>query len=77
MVDGGKKDAEFIMSFFKAKVDEFDPGKTLTNTFFFDGAANVQKAGQILCTHFPGAMCFHGGDNVLSLFVVAFQEFLQ
>ncbi len=56
------------MSFLKAKVDEFDPGKALTDTFFFDGAANVQKEGQILCAHFPWAMCFHGREHVLSLF---------
>ena len=68
MVEGGKKDAEFIMNFFKAKVDEFDPSKVHTDSFFFDGAANVQKAGQILCAHFPRAMCFHGGEHVLSLF---------
>ncbi len=40
MVDGGKN-AEFIISFFKSKVDEFDPGKTLRDTFFFEGEANV------------------------------------
>ncbi len=28
----------------------------------------MQKAGQILCAHFPRAMCFHSGDHVLSLF---------
>ncbi len=28
----------------------------------------MQKAGQILCAHFPQAMCFHGGKHVLSLF---------
>ncbi len=77
MVDSGKKDSEFIMSFFKAKIDEFDPGKTLTDTFFFDGATNIQKAGQILCAHFPRAMCFHGGEHVLSLFLVISQEYLQ
>ncbi len=58
-----KKDAEFILL-----VDEFDPGKTLTDTFFFDGAANVQKAERILRAHFPQEMCFHGGEHVLSLF---------
>ncbi len=42
--------------------------KTLTATFFYVGAANVQKAVQILCAHFPWAMCFHGGEHVLSLF---------
>ncbi len=56
------------MNFFKEKVDEFDPSKVHTDSFFFDGAANVQKAGQILCAHFPWAMCFHGGEHVLSLF---------
>ncbi len=35
---------------------------------FFDGAANVQKVGQILCAHFPWGMCFHGGEHILSLF---------
>ncbi len=68
MVDGGKKDAEFIMNFFKTKVDEFDLSKVYSDSFFFDGAANVQKAGQILCAHFPQIMCFHGGDHILSLF---------
>ncbi len=63
----GEKDAEFIISFFKSKGDEFDPGKTLTDTFF-DVAANVQKVGKILCAHLLKAICFHGGERVLSLF---------
>ncbi len=68
MVEGGKKDTEFIMNLKKKKVDESDPSKVYSNSFFFDGAANVQKAGQILCAHFPQAMCFYGGKHVLSLF---------
>ncbi len=68
MVDGGKKDAEFIMNFFKKKVGEFDHTKVFSDSFFFHIAANVQKAGQILCAHFPQAMCFHGGKHILSLF---------
>ncbi len=39
-----------------------------TDSFFFDGDANLQKAGRILCANFPQAMCFHGGEHVLSLF---------
>ncbi len=31
ILNSGKNDAEFILSFFKSKVDEFDPGSTLTN----------------------------------------------
>ncbi len=34
MVDDGNKDAEFFISFFKSKVDEFDLRKTLTDIFF-------------------------------------------
>ncbi len=66
MVDGEKKEVEFIMSFFKPKVDEFDPGKTLTDTFFFDGAANVQKAGHILCAQ--GNVFPWSGTCLVSIF---------
>ncbi len=68
MVDVGKKDAKFIVNFFKTKVDEFDPTKVYTDSFFFDGTANVQKSGQILCAHFAWTMCFYGGNHILSLF---------
>ncbi len=54
MVDGGRKDAEFIISFYKSKVDAFYPGKTLTDTLFFDETATFQKTGQIPCVHFQG-----------------------
>ncbi len=67
MVVGGNKMLNSSCPFSNQKVDEFDPGKTLTDTFFFDGAANVQKAGHILCAHFPQTVCFHGGEHVLSI----------
>ena len=68
MSEGGKKDATYIAEMFQDKVNEFDPKGRHTDVFFFDGAANVQKAGQILCQTFPRAYCFHGGEHVLSLF---------
>ena len=68
MSDGGKKDATYIMDQFRRKVDEIDVDKKLTDCFFFDGASNVQTAGAILCATYPRAMCFHGGEHVLSLF---------
>ncbi len=40
----------------------------LTDCFFFDGASNVQTAGAILFARYPRAMCFHGGEHVLSMF---------
>ena len=41
---------------------------TFTDLFFFDGASNVQKAGQVLMAMFPRTFCFHGGEHVVSLF---------
>ena len=47
---------------------EYDPKMSLTDLFFFDGASNVQKAGQVLMAKFPCTFCFHGGGHVVSLF---------
>ncbi len=63
----GKKDARYIGQLFKDKVAEFDPTSTCTDAFYFDGASNVQKAGEILCAPYQWAFCFHGGKHVLSL----------
>ena len=68
MAEGGKKDASYISDIFDDKVMEYDPKMTLTDTFYFDSASNVQKAGQVLMAKFPRSFCFHGGEHVVSLF---------
>ena len=68
LAGGGKKDAPFIAQLFESEVEQLDPSKTLTNVFFFDGASNVQKAGEILEAINPGAYCLHGSEHVISLF---------
>ncbi len=73
MVDGGKKDAEFIMNVFKTKIEKFEITKVYTDSFFIDKSANMKKAGQILCAHFPWAMCFHGESMYCHYFSVIFQ----
>jgi len=50
---GGKKDATFIAELFEVKVLEYDPQLLCTDVFYFDGASNVQKAGEILMEKFP------------------------
>ena len=65
---GGKKDAVYVASLFEEKVGEFDPYNQLTDVFFFDGASNVQKAGDLLMAKFPRSFSFHGGEHVVSLF---------
>ncbi len=54
MEEGGKKDAPYIAELFEVKVMEYDPHFLCTDdVFYFDGASNVQKAGQILMAKFP------------------------
>jgi len=45
-------------------------GATVSHTdiFFFDGASNVAKAGQVLQAKFPRSYSLHGGEHVVSLF---------
>ncbi len=43
--------------------NEIDQDRKLTDYFFVDGASNVKSAGQILCTTYPWAMCFHKGES--------------
>ena len=68
MQDDGKKVASYFATLFEAKVREYDRSNILTGAFFFDGASNVQKAGEILVAKFPHYFCFHGGEHVISLF---------
>jgi hypothetical protein len=68
MEEGGKKDAPYIAERFEGKVMEYDPQRLCTDVFYFDGASNVQKAGEVLMAKFPRSFCFHGGEHVVSLF---------
>ncbi len=68
MQDGGKKGAPCIASLFFNEVIKFDPQSSFSDVFFFDGASNVQKAGQILMAKLLRTFCFHGGEHVVSLF---------
>ena len=47
MEEGGKKDAPYIAELFEGKVMEYDPQRLCTDEFYFDGASNVQKAGEV------------------------------
>jgi hypothetical protein len=50
---GKKKNAEFIASLFDPWIQKLDPGRTRVDCVFFDGASNVQLAGQLLATKYP------------------------
>jgi len=66
---GGKKDARYFASLFRVHIDEFESEYPNTVDYCtFDGAANVQKAGEVLQAHYPRIVCTHGAEHVISLF---------
>lgn len=65
----GKKDASFISQLFLPHVMEMeDKVPKCTDLVIFDGASNVQKAGQLLAAKFPHISVIHGAEHVISLF---------
>ncbi len=65
---GGKKDVEYIANLLEDVIVPYDPDKTRSTIFWFDGAGNVQKAGKILQAKFTRSYSLHGGEHVISLF---------
>ena len=68
MAAGGKKDAPYISDLFEEQIVRFDKEKMFTDLVFFDGAANVQKAGRMLNAKYPRAYALTGGEHVISSF---------
>ncbi len=67
--DGGKKDARYIASLFRPHIDMFEElNPNCVDYCTFDGAANVQKAGEVLAAFYPRIVCTHGAEHVVSLF---------
>jgi hypothetical protein len=65
---GGKKYAGFIAGSYLPHMKKIDPDKQLIDCVFFDGASNVQKAGNIMQVHYPRVMVLHGVEYVVYLF---------
>ncbi len=73
MSDSGKKDAKYIATETLkviAKIENL--AKRSIITIMFDGASNVQKAGEIMRQHCPSATVEHGAEHVVSLIVEKF-----
>lgn len=67
MQEGGVKDAHYIMKKFLPVMKEVDPDRELIDYITFDGAYNMQIAGQLLVEHFPRATIGTGLEHVVSL----------
>lgn len=66
---GGKKDAKYIAKLFRPHIDSIEKLKpNTTDVLFFDGASNVQLAGNLIEVKFPRAITLHGAEHVVSLF---------
>ena len=64
---GDTNNCTYIAEVFTVLVREYDPKGTDTDLFYFDGAANVQKAGRMLEARFPRTTTLHGGEHNLAL----------
>ena len=60
----GKKDALFIADVFSKLLLEFDAETNRVEIFYFDGASNVQKAGDLFGVKFPQ---YHDREHVVAL----------
>ena len=66
---GKKKSAPYIANLFLPHMKRLEPTKVMIDLVTFDGASNVQLAGNILCVHYPRVSCVHGAEHVMSLFL--------
>ena len=69
MEDGGRKNGKYIANQFHpyiVKCETHTP--KVVDLVLFDGASNVQLAGNILNAHFPRISVVHGAKHVMSLF---------
>ncbi len=76
MVDGGKKDAEFIMEYFSNKMDEFDPTGLFPDCFFLMGRQMFKKPEQSFVQNIQGPCLFIEG-GMCYLFFSDLAKFIQ
>ena len=67
MAMGGIKDAAYIADMFEPHLKELDPLGKNSDLVLFDGASNVQKAGEIIGARHPRVSCLHAAEHVVSL----------
>jgi hypothetical protein len=67
MSEGGIKDADYISREMIPLMKSIDPEQKKIDLILFDGAGNVQKAGNIMSQYFPRATVSHCPAHVISL----------
>ncbi len=78
MAKGGEKDAKYIVGLLKPIMSRIEQTKDPNNQkadhqgvvdlVLFDGASDVQNAGQLVSITYPRITVVHGAEHVVSLF---------
>jgi hypothetical protein len=78
MAKSGEKDAKYIAGLLKSIISQIEQTKDPNNQknenwgvvdkVLFDGASNVQNAGQLVSITYPRITIVHGAEHVVSLF---------
>lgn len=68
MASGGRKSGEYIAGFIMVHMKKLDPKRNIIDMVIFDGASNVQKAGNLIEKEYPMVTVVHGAEHVVSLF---------
>ena len=66
--DGEINNGTFICNRFLEHVKRIDPHKSITDVVMFDGASNVQLAGELLKIIYPKISVMRGVEHTVSLF---------
>ena len=62
LADGGTKNASFICNKFLDHFKIINPHKSIIDVIMFDGASNVQLAGELLQIRYPKITVMRGVD---------------
>ena len=73
-IKAGKKDAVFISDIFMGIVSEYDENSNHVDLFYFDGALNVKKAGEVLEVKYLRTFAYHSGEHVVALWFTSLAQ---
>ena len=74
LADGGENNGIFICNRFIDHIKRIYPHKSIIDVIMFDGASNVQLAGELLQIRYPKITVMRGVEYTVSLFLLMFPK---
>ena len=74
LADGGRKGGSFICNRFLEQIKKIDPRKSITDVVMFDGALNLQHAGELLKNHYPNVSVMCGVNTLYPYYSMMFPK---